>query len=248
MCTLIVNYSQTNRGAHLWIGANRDEELARPSTLPALDRHEDTAIFAPRDSLAGGTWIGLNEHGVVAAITNRFGLKRRPTHRSRGLVVLDALKETTAANAAERIGAISADEHNGFHLLIADRNDVFLVWNDGESVHTERLKPGVHVLTERSLDAGDSERPIWLACEIERLRAEGTLIESELMKLLQYQNEQAPLEGTCVHMPGGIYGTRSSTIIELSHDGLSFLHAQGAPCVTPYVDLSGDARQLFERS
>lgn len=246
MCTLIVHYSQTSSGAKIWLGANRDEELGRPSTLPAVDRHGNTVIFAPRDSVAGGTWIGLNEHGVVAAITNRFGLKKLPAHRSRGWVVLDALEESTALAAVERIAATNADVHNGFHLLVADRNSVFLVWNDGESLHTERLQPGVHVLTERSLGAGVSERPKWLADEIIRLQEEGTLVESELMRLLQYQNKEAPLEGTCVRMPDGVYGTRSSTIIELVSDNVRFLHAEGAPCVTPYVDFSDDARQVFD--
>ncbi len=246
MCTLIVNYSQTSSGAHVWLGANRDEELARPSTLPRLDRHEDTAVFAPRDSLAGGTWIGLNQYGVVAAITNRFGLTKQPGHRSRGWVVLDALQESTAVAAAARIAATRADTHNGFHLLVADRRSVSMVWNDGERLQTKLVQPGVHVLTERSLGAGVSERPVWLAGEIDRLKADGMLVESELIKLLQYQNEKAPLEGTCVRMPGGIYGTRSSTIIELTSKNLRFLHAEGAPCVTPYVDLSDDARRVFE--
>lgn len=245
MCTLIVNYSQTKCGSNIWLGANRDEELARASTLPALDRVGDTEIFAPRDSVGGGTWIGLNEYGVIAAITNRFGLERRSQHRSRGLVVLDALEEVSAADAANRIAATCVGEHNGFHLLVADLHDVFQVWNDGTTLRRERLEPGVHVLTERSLEAGYSARPEWLAGEIERLTAKGELVELELIKLLQYQNKQAPLEGTCVRMPGGIYGTRSSTIIELTSNQVRFLHAEGAPCVTPYSDYTGDARRLL---
>lgn len=246
MCTLIVIQTLTEKGMHLWIGANRDEALARASMVPKLSKNGKSAVFAPRDVQAGGTWLGLNEHGVVAAITNRYGLERRPTHRSRGLVVLDALEERSAESAADRIAATHPEAHNGFHLVIADREDVFLVWNDGVRLHRERLLPGAHVLTERSLGAGPTERPGWVMGALERLEEEGRLVEAELLALLRYRNEQNPMEGTCIRVPGGVYGTRSSTVIALESDDVRFLHAEGAPCLTPYVDLSGEARRVLK--
>lgn len=245
MCTLIVVQRLTERGKELWLGANRDELLSRASILPEVSKHGKNVIFAPRDVQAGGTWLGMNEHGVVAAITNRFGLERQPGHRSRGLVVLDALEEASAEAAAARIGAMGPQLHNGFHLVVADREDLFLVWNDLVQMHRERLVPGVHVFTERSLGAGKTERPGWLEGEIARLEAAGRLREPELLELLRYRNERDPMEGTCIRVPGGVYGTRSSTLIELKQDDVRFLHAEGAPCSTPYVDLSGEARRVL---
>ena len=52
------------------VAANRDEHYDRPSAPPAL-LHADPAILAGRDLRAGGTWLGVTAHGLLAGILNR---------------------------------------------------------------------------------------------------------------------------------------------------------------------------------
>ncbi len=69
MCTLIVLH-RCVPGRPLVVAANRDEFLERPAEGPALRRIGDGRIMAPLDLEAGGTWLGLNERGVFAGLTN----------------------------------------------------------------------------------------------------------------------------------------------------------------------------------
>ena len=56
------------------------------------------------DSLAGGTWLGVNDDGLVAAVLNRRGtLGPEPGKRSRGELVLEALDHAEAYDAAEAL-------------------------------------------------------------------------------------------------------------------------------------------------
>ena len=57
--------------APLLVGANRDEHLDRPAVAMTVLRESDPRILGGRDELAGGTWLAVNAHGLVAGLTNR---------------------------------------------------------------------------------------------------------------------------------------------------------------------------------
>src|SRR5690606_3427306 len=88
MCTLVVA-SHVLEGAPLVVVANRDERLGRASSPP---RAWAEGFCAPRDEVAGGTWLGVNPHGVFVGITNRYLGPRDDTRASRGGLVVDALR------------------------------------------------------------------------------------------------------------------------------------------------------------
>ena len=55
----------------LVLAANRDEYLDRAAEKPTLRRSGNRTVLAPRDLQAGGTWLGLNDAKLFAALTNR---------------------------------------------------------------------------------------------------------------------------------------------------------------------------------
>ena len=70
MCTFVI----LRRPGSDWpviIGANRDEMKDRPWQPP--DRHwqDREDVLAGKDDLAGGTWLGINDSGLVAGVLNR---------------------------------------------------------------------------------------------------------------------------------------------------------------------------------
>ena len=91
MCTLVILY----RPDHDWpvlIAANRDEMLDRAWSAPARHWPDRPEVVAGRDKLAGGSWLGVNDHGVAAGILNRLGsLGPDANKRTRGELVLEAL-------------------------------------------------------------------------------------------------------------------------------------------------------------
>lgn len=245
MCTLIIAVSVW-AAAPLVVAANRDEDLHREGEPPSVRDNEGVMILAPRDVRAGGTWLGVNALGVFAGLTNRFTASANPSARSRGELVLDALRGATAADAAEAVSVSSPSVHNPFHLVVADTRSAHLVWNDGRTLSRHRLQPGIHVVTERSLGAAPSRR-LELISELVRPLASPTLPTLEAWTGVLSRRDEPPLEGVNVLDTGRNYGTRSSSVLQLSDDPqrLLYHHADGPPDHTPYTAFSSELRELL---
>ena len=82
---LLVFVWQVETSHPLVVAANRDERLDRPALPFGVLQRGHPRMLGGRDELAGGTWLAVNEHGVVAGLTNRPAPEGRdPTKRSRG--------------------------------------------------------------------------------------------------------------------------------------------------------------------
>lgn len=252
MCTIIA-------ALEVWperpvvIAANRDERLDRPAEGPSVRTIQGRRVLAPRDQVAGGTWLGVNDAGLFVGVTNRFSGPPDPSRRSRGLLVADALAQSDAARAAEVAAAHGARAHNPFHLLMADRTGAELVWDDGEALHRRRLEPGLFVLTERSLGAAPTRRPETIERAMADLMSGPFPGQAALTAVLRIQAPEAvgpgSLDGVWVHVPSFNYGTRSSTFVELGGpDGDQLHHAEGPPPDTPWTDHSDQLRRLLASS
>src|ERR1700732_3844430 len=103
MCTLVI----LRRPAHSWpvlVGANCDEMIDRASKPPGRHWPDRPELLAGLDLLAGGSWLGVNDWGVAAAVLNRHGsLGPAVGVRSRGELVLEALDHADAVAAAEAL-------------------------------------------------------------------------------------------------------------------------------------------------
>jgi len=240
MCTLLVG-SRIWSGTPLLVAANRDERLDRPSAPPAILTLGERRIFAPSDLLAGGTWLGVNDAGLLVAITNRFQPGGPPSSDgklSRGLLVRQALTLREARGAAEVLSATSPQSYNGFHLVLADSSSAWVVWSDGTKISSEELPSGLHVITERSFAAAPSQREERLLVEANRLAALPRPPISQLEAALQIHHED-PIESTCVHLTELNYGTRSASTIRFDEAGpRSYRYASGPPCSNAFEDVS----------
>ncbi|HUA53008.1 MAG TPA: NRDE family protein [Candidatus Sulfotelmatobacter sp.] len=151
MCTVIVLV----RPGHDWpllLAANRDEMGNRPWDAPARHWPDRPEVIAGRDRLAGGSWLGLNDHGVVACVLNRRGtLGPDPTKRTRGELVLEALDHADAVAAAHALAELAPDSYRGFHLVVADNRDAYWLKNEGDRMAVAELPAGFTMLT--ALDA-----------------------------------------------------------------------------------------------
>ncbi len=242
MCTLTVAW-QLFTDTPVLVAANRDERYNRPAAEPTLHVGE-RRVVAPTDSEAGGTWLGYNDAGVVAALTNRWA----PTEdrdRSRGLLVREALDQDGAETAARYVERdLDSHRYDGFYLLLADAAACLLVeYDGGPRVH--RLDPGVHVVMNVGFDDAYFVPPS---------REEPARRQAESGRLLREHLRPAPGEtpedwldraagalgnhefGVCVHGEG--FGTRSSSLLRMDGDGQGrFWFADGPPCETAFEEV-----------
>ena len=249
MCTVALAH-RLFPGHPLVLAANRDEQRARASRSWA----REDGLLAPRDLVAGGTWIGLGVGGVVVAVTNRFGHVRDPVRRSRGLVVREALSAGSVAAAVAQVRALPPESVSPFHLLVADAEQARLVFHDGAALHERALSPGWTVITERSLGAASTTREARVQAALDALGTTSAPAPDALREVLRVhapataEHLEDRVGATCVHLDEHGYGTRSSSLLYLGPVGDELWHADGAPCVTPYAPLHTlVAEQLAER-
>jgi uncharacterized protein with NRDE domain len=244
MCTLIALHSADPQ-VPLVIAANRDEYLDRPAAGPALREVAGRRVLAPLDLRAGGTWLGLSETGVFAALTNRPTASPDPGRRSRGLLVLDALGAASAEEAAARLGALAPGLYNGFNAFVADGLRAF-VCVYAETPDVTELGPGAHVLGNADPDDRSVAKIARLLAEAERVASgpQEWWLEGLAAVCRGHEGEEGPLAPACIHHGG--YGTRSSTLLRLETDlAVSELRfADGPPCRTPYRDVSPLLKEL----
>jgi len=238
MCTLIAIHRQVP-GAPLVVAANRDEYYARPAEGPALRDVPAGAVVAPLDLQAGGTWVGINAAGVLAAVTNRRCTSPDETLRSRGWLVMDALASRSAAEAAARLGDLPQQAYNPFNCFVADRNDAFACVYQG-AARVFALAPGAHVVGNVEPDARDDAKVARVLERAEKAAARPAhRVLDELAELCrEHDSGSTALHDTCVH--AGPYGTRSSLLFRLDPSGASsqLLYADGPPCTTAYEDFT----------
>jgi uncharacterized protein with NRDE domain len=153
MCTLVI----LRRPEHDWpviIGANRDEMIDRPAKPPARHWPDRPEVVAGLDLLAGGSWFGLNDWGVAAAVLNRTGsLGPAAGVRSRGELVLEALDHADAVDAAAALSYLDPASYRSFNLIIADNRDGFWVRHTGRGrIEARPLAEGLSVIAAGDVD------------------------------------------------------------------------------------------------
>jgi uncharacterized protein with NRDE domain len=229
----------------LVIAANRDEYLERPAVGPALRAFGGRQILAPLDRRAGGTWLGISDLGLFAALTNRPCPEPDRSRRSRGLLVLEALEAGHAAEAAERLAALPAGAYNPFNLFVADGLRAFVV-SYQQTPNVTELAPGAHLIGNADPDDRSVPKVARLLEQAERVAAGPAEWWLEgLSAVCRSHDGAGPLASACVH--AGDYGTRSSTLLKLAanpaHSELRF--ADGPPCRNEYEEFSPLLQQLL---
>ena len=238
MCLVVVVHAAAARYPFV-IAANRDELHARP-TRPAAWWPEPPRLFGGRDLLAGGTWLGVDRRGRIAAVTNVRDGTPREAPRSRGALVTDYLgSDERAASFAVRSAEAGA-RFAAFNLLLFDGAELRYASNRAAP---ERLTAGVHALSNAPLGV-DWPKIASAKSGVARLLATADPLEG-LLDLLATRStaESAEERYRSAHfVTGPVYGTRCSTVILIDADGeLTFAERSFDADGTP----TGEVRETF---
>jgi uncharacterized protein with NRDE domain len=215
MCLIVIALGVADRYP-LLLAANRDERHTRP-TQTAAWWPEQPDVFGGRDLLAGGTWLGADRRGRIAAVTNVRDREQRAAPRSRGELAASYLASgEPAARYAQRLNTAAAD-YAAFNLLLFDGAELCYSSNRAPS---RQLGVGVHALSNapygtawpKTASARDG---------VQKLLQDAAPLEP-LFGLLAERSAGEPAEGryrSSHFVAGPVYGTRCSTVILLDADG-----------------------------
>jgi hypothetical protein len=128
--------------------------IDRRSKPPGRHWADRAEVVAGLDLFAGGSWLGLNDWGVAAAILNRHGsLGPAAGLRSRGELVLEALDHADAARAAEALSHLDPSAYRTFNLIVADNRDGFWLRHaDTGRIEIRPLKAGLSIIAAGEID------------------------------------------------------------------------------------------------
>lgn len=143
MCT--VTYIPSIAGNSFVLTSNRDEKDFRQTAPPAFYTYNGKKLVFPKDEMAGGSWIAINESGKLCCLLNGgfVAHQKQSFHTlSRGIVLLDftvselnahAYFETRDLAQVEPFTIVAIDHCNGVVQHISE-----VIW-DGKEKHIRPL-------------------------------------------------------------------------------------------------------------
>jgi hypothetical protein len=253
MCSLIV-LAGFDPDYPLFVAANRDEFLDRRSAPPGLRVGARRRRLAPRDLQAGGTWIGVDEDGRFAALTNLAGEPTVEGAPTRGRLVDAALEAEDGVDGAIAavVAEITPGRDNGFQLLVSDGRRTRVVVHpsragaEGLESHEFAEVPHVVAISNEhrpgTLDLGELVAPATAA---------GLSVDERLDRLepvLRHPGDEGILHRV-LKVGDRRYGTVSGSLLAVpARDprDLRWRFAAGAPGTVAWKNYGNLGRRLVE--
>ncbi len=249
MCSIVILKKSENEWP-LIISTNRDEMNNRKSLPPGRHWKDKPHIFAGKDLLAGGSWLGVNDNGVVAAIMNRMNsLGPMENKKSRGELVLNALDHDDANKSLNAIIKIQKDYYRGFNMFIGDNLNSHWIKSDEKSsdIQYTNIPDGISMITSHDRNDLNSNRFKNYLSKFSLLKEPNPTKNewSDWEELLKstYSEDSNPLSAMCIKTDMGFQTISSSFIAlpsfksKLNKNKPIFRHANGSPDITSYDEL-----------
>lgn len=258
MCTLIIFYKMF-RNYPVVALHNRYEKRGTlehpPTVMEGIFR-----VFCPLDVRSGGTWIGFNERGLFAAVTDQHTALPIKTEKSRGELILTVLRNFSSAKGAanflkdnfgkgyKRGNFVVLDSEKGYHIIY------------DEKMIVRTLERGIHVITNlmavSRVKIPSEASEVFELAEIRRKRAvelaENVPINgieeaiSIIKKIAADHGEGKSRKSICYH--DEIDWTMTSSIIIAVSKNLinsKILYCKGNPCEKPFQDYSNIVKKVL---
>lgn len=255
MCTIVALFGMRT-DFPLVLATNRDEFYARETLGPGRILRAPVTVGG-LDLRARGTWMGVTRQGLFVGVTNQRTLTAPdPQKRSRGELVMNALKLQKPKAIAEALTALDGREYNSFNLMFGTAEALYVAYGREaqREIEVTQVQKGLHVLPNDKLDSPD----FWKVSHAHAQLAEAhTLPRDALLAKLQQlladgrlpPSERVPdregfltrevltrLMALCVRTPA--YGTRSSSVILLAPGEVcAYRFADGPPDTTAFQDV-----------
>jgi len=239
MCSL--SWRRFNDG--LSLAFTRDESVLRPAAeLPRVFIDEGIKYIMPRDPAGNGSWIAVNDTGLVIALLNDYqGVLKPPgVHlNSRGLLVRQLATCRTLEDVNNVIADWSLPFSQPFQLAVFFKDEELLWHYDGKANSISARPLSFHLFSSGHPDASAiiAARQAW----VQRLNLD---TESKLLALHRAHQPQRPLTGNtskedraysfCMHREEA--RSQSLTLIRVTEGKVMMRYWNGQPCETDHFE------------
>ncbi|XP_036953163.1 transport and Golgi organization protein 2 homolog isoform X1 [Acanthopagrus latus] len=262
MCIIFFKFDPrpaSKNAYRLILAANRDEFYNRPSKAADFwgTNSEILSGLDQEYGKEGGSWLGINKRGKMAAITNYMEGRPNPDAQGRGFLVSNYLMDKDQ-DSYSYLKKVSQESHlyNGFNLITAEfraKQDTVCYYGNRGSPEPIHLKPaGIYGLSNSLLDTPwrkllQGKRHFTSVVNDQSLSCDGLV--QELLSVLNNEELNTPdpaqesqgdgysqpmiqaLSAVCVRSPH--YGTRTNTIILIdAEDNVTFTERTMLDCDT----------------
>lgn len=239
MCTIVV-LNEYVEGYPLVVAANRDERYDRRSRPPEVDR----GFIRPWDDERDGTWLGVSSTGWFVGITNQDDGHHDATALSRGKVVEACLQAENHCAAAKVLKGLELGRYNPFNVVFGRPGAMFLTraW-EGHELEMLPLVDGINVVSNDCWGSAYRPKTTVASTAVGRIMPGDPITEvrSALVKALScHCSGDDPFQSLCVHADEHAFGTRSTSIITVSNEGIvEYWYSEGHPCMSAGLTLAG---------
>lgn len=226
MCLINFAYQSHPTYKFILVG-NRDEFYERPTQdLNWWKDHPE--ILAGRDLKDGGTWMGMNKFGSIAALTNYRDVKNiKQNAPSRGIILTKYLSGEMPLDEFHIFLKTQGHFYNGFNLVYGNTEELYYYSNADD--RWQILYPGIYGLSNAFLNTAWN-KVVHTKKEFEVLIANSNPDREKIISMMQ-NTEQADdkdlpytgvpfaiekqLSSAFINMDN--YGTRLTTYISISN-------------------------------
>lgn len=225
MCLIALSY-KTHPKYELIVLANRDEFYKR--STESLQYWTREGIYAGKDNIGGGTWMGLNKYGKFVALTNYRDMKHEKTgKKTRGEIVTELLNHY--GETEHFFHAFDDEAYNGFNVIV--KNGAQFHHYSNVSKKLSPISPGIHGISNALLDTEwpkVSYLKKQLSVMIEDVEIDPEFCFQILQDDTRYPDDTLPETGVGIDLERQLssafikmeaYGTRSSSILAVSYEG-----------------------------
>jgi uncharacterized protein with NRDE domain len=225
----------------LIVAANRDEFYERPTTRVHY-WEDDPTIFAGKDCLRGGSWLGVSKKRRFACVTNiRETVESEEIDFiSRGDLVKGFLQSDFSPKEYIRQIKQQKDKYQGFNLIV--HNGTQTIYYSNRIEQPIELTAGYYYVSNSTLNVEWPKVKSLQSGFRDVVNARPPLEEivEQTLKVLQtedlYLDKELPKTGvglkwermlSTIFIKSELYGTRASTIVAINEEGWAHITEQG---------------------
>ena len=246
MCLLAVQYRLVPESPIL-VASNREEYFDR-SCLPPAIQSGKPRVLCGIDQRTGGSWLGVNQSGLLVAICNRTTSRPLFGQRSRGLLGLDLMRCSSSRKAVDKaLAELERTRYEGCNIVLADAKEGYVIHAD-EEVDVAEMQQGLNIIGARDLNDPRDQR-VAMARRLLTLQTLDSPVKFLAVASKVFSRGPSGDGRPSMVLRGNEHGTVSSSWIALGVKPRDAIYqcSSGPPDTSRYEDYSPLLRDILSR-